>query len=92
MTDPFFIWCREQGIIAARLTHGELYHARQRYNNQAEKFDLHVPPLTDLPPRMDRKTAAKYYNEKLKRYWLSQMDRRIPEGLREKALEYLKAS
>jgi hypothetical protein len=40
-------------------------------------------------PRMLRANAVKYYNEKLRHYWLDRLDKRIPYGQRKKALKYL---
>ena len=40
-------------------------------------------------PRMTREFAVKYYNEKLRHYWLDRLDKRIPYDLRGKALDYM---
>lgn len=40
-------------------------------------------------PRMSRDIAVKYYNDKLRHYWLDRLDKRIPYGKRKKALNYL---
>ena len=40
-------------------------------------------------PRMTREFASKYYNNKIRFYWLDKMDKRIPYWLRKKALNYL---
>lgn len=39
--------------------------------------------------RMDRKEAIKYYNNKIRPYWLSQLDQKIPVNKREMVLNYL---
>lgn len=40
-------------------------------------------------PRMTKEFAAKYYNDKLRWYWLDKLDKRIPYNKRKKALNYL---
>ena len=40
-------------------------------------------------PRMEKCNASEYYNKKLRRYWMQQLDSRIPLQRREKILDYL---
>ena len=40
-------------------------------------------------PRMTRESAAKYYNDKLRHYWLDRLDKRIPYSMRKKVLDYM---
>jgi hypothetical protein len=40
-------------------------------------------------PKMSKKEAGKYYNEKLRCYWLENLDKRIPFRKRNKILRYL---
>lgn len=83
----FKAWIKKRGVEQA--THGEMYVLRNSYNQSVNKFDLHVDPSTNLPPKMSKQEASAYYNQKFRHYWLTKLDKAIPINQRERVLDLL---
>ena len=59
----------------------------ERENVDPRTFCAKNASFPDLPPRMSKEDTIRYYNEKLRKYWLSQMEHFGKQ--KEKALDYL---
>lgn len=75
--------------MSEKLTHGE------QWFKQKQEIDLKVGveycggASNNLPPRMSRDEAAKYYNTKFFNYWLTQLDEDIDTKNRISVLKFL---
>jgi len=69
------------------MTHGEAWYKATRYDklNLANAFNA----PSNLPKKMTREEAGKYYNDKLFDYWLTQMSNGISKKRKTSALKYL---
>lgn len=54
------------------MTYGEYYYRVKRDMKLVDGTWVSKPLNMKIPPRMSRKEAAKYYNQKFKEYWNTQ--------------------
>ncbi len=62
-------FCIDKGYVFNHMEHGQRYRQAQIYNYQTSNFDLHYPPDTSLPERMNRVDASRVYNERINIVW-----------------------
>lgn len=68
-------------------TYGEaVMKARESYDVEDGIALLNIPPHA---PQLTKEEAIKYYNKKLRVYWLENLSDSIPVNKKEKALDYL---
>lgn len=90
----FILWFKESKTAISGLTHGEVYRLRCEYNyDLSVKMDEHIIPSSNIKlERMSREDASRYYNNKLKSYWMDCLAdgiKKRPEKIRMKILDLM---
>lgn len=89
----FTEWCKLNKIAISKLTHGEQYHLRYKYNYLPSlEMDNRVVPSSNIKNRMSRNDALNYYNKNLMKHWdecLSDGLKKRPNEIRMKILDFM---
>ena len=57
-------------------THGEFWYQRKLEVQDTDSFECSISEV-GLPPKMQRKEAARYYNIKLFKHWMTYLDKKL---------------